>query len=243
MNGLLSRCEKRDRLEPHVCCTADSLGYWHALHRAIHIRIRRCSERSRSFLCSLMLRDYSAGCTTVWSYRKALIWICCQHTVWCMDHSIWNMNLRGCMLLVTAQPHLGLKWHRTGLLTKCCKKKKQGGKKKSQLVCLCTHCIPGYLYRVKKLCRLHVSTWWELLNYMWMFLITSHKCWSTTLLQCLEEGGLIGGWGGVYNVSHVKRSTGLHLIMVVPVWFWRWKCGFVREKWAFLLLAQGRGNG
>lgn len=125
-----SRCEKRDRLEPHVCCTADSLGYWHALHRAIHIRIRRCSERLRSFLCSLMLRDYSAGCTTVWSYRKALIWICCQHTVWCMDHSIWNMNLRGCMLLVTAQPHLGLKWHRTGLLTKCCKKKKTGRKKK-----------------------------------------------------------------------------------------------------------------
>lgn len=62
-------------------------------------------------------------------------------------------------------------------------------RKKKQIVRLCTHCVPGYLYRVKKPCRLHVSTWWELLNYWWMFLITSHKCWNTTLLQCLEEEG------------------------------------------------------
>lgn len=116
--------------------------------------------------------------------------------VWCMDHCVWNMNLKVSMSLVTAQPHLGSKWHRTGLLTKCWerekKKKQEERKKKDQIVCLCTHCIPGYLYRVKKLCRLHVSTWWELLNYWWMFLITSHKCWNTTLLQCLEEeeGGL-----------------------------------------------------
>lgn len=81
MNGLLSRCEKRDRLKPHVCCTTGSLGYWHALHRAIHIRIRCCSERSRSFLCSLML-DCKTRRMTVPSDRKALIWICCQRMMY-----------------------------------------------------------------------------------------------------------------------------------------------------------------
>lgn len=81
MNGLLSRCEKRDRLEPHVCCAAGSLGYWHALHRAIHIRIRCGSEHLRSFLCSLML-DCKTRRMTVSSYRKALIWICCQRLMY-----------------------------------------------------------------------------------------------------------------------------------------------------------------
>lgn len=188
MNGLVSRCDKRDRLETHVCCTAGSQGYWRALHRAIRTRIRRCSERLRSFLCSLM-SDCRTRRMTVSSYSK--LWFERAVSVLRMDHAIWNMNLEVSVLPVAAQPPLGSKWHRTGLLTKCCKRQeereRERERKKGQIVCLCTHCIPGYLYRVKKLCRLHVSTWWELLNYWWMFLITSHKCWNTTLLQCLEE--------------------------------------------------------
>lgn len=197
MNGLVSRCEKRERLETHVCRSAGSLGYWHALHRAIHIWIRCCSPGS--FLCSLTL-DYKA--LRIWQSQvigEALIWMCCQRVIYgsCyLEHAFVKVSVS----LVTAQPRIGSKWHRTGLLTKCCKRqeeveeeeKKERERERDQIVCLCTHCIPSYLYRVKKLCRLHVSTWWELLNYWWMFLITSHKCWNTTLLQCLEEeeGGL-----------------------------------------------------
>ena len=197
-----SHCEKRDRLEPHVCCTAGSLGYWHALHRAIHIRIRCCSERLRSLLCSLML-DYETRRTPVSSYRKALIFECaCQHVMYgsrYLEHEFLKVSVS----LVAAQPHLsGQSDTEQGFLQNVAKSRKRGRKKKKgRIVCLCTHCIPGYLYRVKKLCRLHVSTWWELLNYWWMFLITSHKCWNTTLLQCLEEeeGGSI--------MSHMFREA------------------------------------
>lgn len=97
---------------------------------------------------------------------------------WCMNvRSPWNMNFS----FISGQTDTD-----QGLLPNVAKSRK---KKKRRANRLCTYCIPGYLYREEKLCRLHVSAWWELLNYCWMFLITSHKCWNTTLLQCLEEEG------------------------------------------------------
>lgn len=133
---------------------------------------------------------------TVSSDRKASIWICCQrmmHGSRYLEHEFKSQRVAckcttSCWVKVTQNraSYKMLQWAGRE-------------KKKDQIVCLCTHCIPGYLYRLKKLCRLHVSTWWELLNYWWMFLITSHKCWNTTLLQCLEEEGVI--------MSHMFREA------------------------------------
>lgn len=55
-----------------------------------------------------------------------------------MDHAIWNMNLKVSVALVTAQLHLGSKWHRTGLLTKCCKKAGRKKKRTKSSVCVLT---------------------------------------------------------------------------------------------------------
>lgn len=95
------------------------------------------------------------------------------------------------------------------------------GRKKGQN-CLCTHCIPGYLYRVKGggLCRLHVSAWWELLNYGWMFLITPHKCWNITLCQCLEDEE-----GGLRRLACLGKhwlalNHGGPCVMALEMWLW-----------------------
>ncbi|MEQ2191508.1 hypothetical protein XENOCAPTIV_029719 [Xenoophorus captivus] len=41
----------------------------------------------------------------------------------------------------------------------CCKMLQKAARKKRRVNRLCTHCIPGYLYREEKRCRLHVSAW------------------------------------------------------------------------------------
>lgn len=124
-----------------LTCTSHSRPHSDATPRARgHFYARWCRER---------LAEWQPAV-----YREALIWICRQRMMYGRN-AIGNMNLKvkPSVLLVSEQPHRGSKWHRTGLLTKCCKKQeggRGGGRENDQIVCLCTHCIPGYLYRVKK---------------------------------------------------------------------------------------------
>lgn len=169
-------------------------SHWDALHRAIHIRMCCRDKPLRSFLYSLML-DCGTSLTEWKSEVKkiVLIWMCCQYMTSWSTFSEWDdyMNRSISVSHVRAQILFGSKRHSTGLLVKCCKKAGRRKKKKPNRLCVLTAFQVIYT-AWKKLCRLHVSAWWELLNYWWMFLITSHKCWNITLLQCLEgeEGGL-----------------------------------------------------
>lgn len=138
--------------------------------------------------------------------------------VWCLLCKTRGSNIS--MSHLRAQPPFRSKRHRTGPVTKSCME--QGGGEKKGQNCLCTHCIPGYLYRVRGggLCRLHVSAWWELLNYGWMFLITPHKCWNITLCQCLEDEE-----GGLRRLACLGKhwlalNHGGPCVMALEMWLW-----------------------
>lgn len=127
----------------HICCT--SLDHWHALHRAIHIGMCCRGEPLRSFLCSIDVR--LQGSQNVSSYRTALIPMCCQHTMHgsrYLEHEFKHQ----CVTCKCTTSFLGQNDTEQGFLQNVAKSRKE--KKKSQIVCVCTHCIPGYLYRVRK---------------------------------------------------------------------------------------------
>lgn len=167
--------------------------------------------------------------------RSALIWTRRQPTdVWIML-SRTRVQTSACR----AQVHgllLGQSDTEQGPVTKRCKKAGGGGEKKGQIVCVLTAFRVIYTEWKKKLCRLHVSTWWELLNYWWMFLITSHKCWNITLLQCLEdeEGGL--QCLACLGKHWLALNHGGPCVMALEMWLWERKvsipsAGARERKW------------
>lgn len=156
----------------------------------------------------------------------------------CMDHAIQNTGSNVSVSHLSARPPFRSKWHRTGPCYKTLQKsrKGRGGEKKGQIVCVLTAFRVIYTEWKKKLCRLHVSTWWELLNYWWMFLITSHKCWNITLLQCLEdeEGGL--QCLACLGKHWLALNHGGPCVMALEMWLWERKvsipsAGARERKW------------
>lgn len=184
-----------------------------------------------------LMSDSKAPVPTAWRFEKCFD-LNVPSTDRRMDHAIQNTGSNVSVSRLSARPPFRSKWHRTGPCYKTLQKSRKGGGRKKRANRLCTHCIPGYLYRVKKkkLCRLHVSTWWELLNYWWMFLITSHKCWNITLLQCLEdeEGGL--QCLACLGKHWLALNHGGPCVMALEMWLWERKvsipsAGARERKW------------
>lgn len=120
-----SHCEKRDRLEPHVRCTPGSLGYWHALHRDIRIRISCCCRCCCCFMLMDVL-DHAIHRGIVSSRREALMFNLCQHL---MYETLSGIRIKKSMCRVRAESHLWSKWHRRGPLYRMLQK---AGKKMSK---------------------------------------------------------------------------------------------------------------
>lgn len=74
-----SCCEKGDRLEPHVLLHC-SLGYWHALHTAVHIRMQR-----RELEVISMLADVGRDSQSDSLQFIGKLWFESAVSVWCMD--------------------------------------------------------------------------------------------------------------------------------------------------------------
>lgn len=156
-----------------------------------------------------------------------------------MDHAIQNTGSNVSVSHLSARPPFRSKWHRTGPCYKTLQKSRKGRggeKKKGKSSVYSLHSGLFIQSEKKKLCRLHVSTWWELLNYWWMFLITSHKCWNITLLQCLEdeEGGL--QCLACLGKHWLALNHGGPCVMALEMWLWERKvsipsAGARERKW------------